>query len=144
MKVGTYEIDVVASQLKRLGLGDYYVTKLVTSEVDAYSSYDLVNKVRRMVNAGLGDAAIVACLKKRTEPPRRSFSSNFDRFCWEFDEREHQRKLDQIRREKELEAARSRTVQRRTYEEEVTSSVLNIIDGVFEIGSTLLSQKRRK
>ena len=143
MKVGTYEIDVVASQLKRLGLGDYYVTQLITNEVDAYSSYDLVNKVRRMVNAGLGDAAIVACLKKRTEPPRRSFSSNFDRFCWEFEESEHQRKLDRIRREKELEAARSRPVQR-TYEEEVTSSVLNIIDGVFEIGSTLLSQKRRK
>ena len=141
MKIGTYEIDIVASELKRLGLGDYYVTQLITNEVDAYSSYDLVNKVRRMVNAGLGDAAIVACLKKRTEPPRR-FSTSFEKFCWEFDEREHQRKLDQIRREKELEAARSR--QQRTYEEEVTSSVLNIIDGVFEIGSTLLSQRRRK
>ena len=142
MKIGTYEIDIVASELKRLGLGDYYVTQLITNEVDAYSSYDLVNKVRRMVNAGLGDAAIVACLKKRTEPPRR-FSSDFQRFCWELDESAHQQKLDRIRREKELEAARSRPVQR-TYEEEVTSSVLNIIDGVFEIGSTLLSQRRKK
>ena len=142
MKVGTYEIDVVASQLKRLGLGDYYVTQLITNEVDAYSSYDLVNKVRRMVNSGLGDAAIVACLKKRPEP-KPMFRSDFGRILWELDEREHQMKLDRIRREKELEAARSRPVQR-TYEEEVTSSVLNIIDGVFEIGSTLLSQRRKK
>ena len=141
MKISTYEIDVVASQLKRLGLGDYYVTKLVTSEVDAYSGYDLVNKVRRMVNAGLGDDAIVSCLIKRPEP-KPMFRSDFGRILWELDEREHQRKLDQIRREKELEAARSR--QQRTYEEEVTSSVLNIIDGVFEIGSTLLSQRRKK
>ena len=143
MKISTYELDVVASQLKRLGLGDYYVAQLITNEVDAYSGYDLVNKVRRMVDAGLGDAAIVACLIKRTEPPRRRFSTSFEKFCWEFDEREHQRKLDTIRREKELEAARSRPVQR-TYEEEVTSSVLSIIDGVFEIGSTLLSQRKRK
>ena len=141
MKICTYAIASTASQLKRLGLGDYYVTKLVTSEVDAYSGYDLVNKVRQMMRAGLGDDAIVSCLVKKTEPTRR-FSTSFEKFCWEFDEREHQRKLDQIRREEELEAARSR--QQRTYEEEVTSSVLNIIDGVFEIGSTLLSQRRKK
>ena len=144
MKVKSYEIDIIASQLKRLGLGDYYVTQLVTNEVVAYSSYDLIAKVRRMVKSGLGDAAIVACLVEKSEPPRRRFSSEFEKFCWEFDEREHQRRLDRIRREKELEAARSRSVQQRTYEEEVTSSGLNIIDGVFEIGSTLLSQRRRK
>ena len=141
MKVSSFEIDFVASELKKLGLGDYYVTKLVTSEVVAYSSYDLISKVRRMVKSGLGDAAIAACLIEKSEPPRR-FTSNFQRFCWEIDESAHQQKLDQIRREKELEAARSR--QQRTYEEEVTSSVLNIIDGVFEIGSTLLSQRKRK
>ena len=143
MKIGTYEIASTASQLKRLGLGDYYVTKLVTSEVDAYSGYDLVNKVRQMMRAGLGDDAIVSCLVKKTEPTRR-FSTAFEKFCWEIDESAHQQKLDQIRREKELEAARSRAVQQRTYEEEVTSSVLSIIDGVFEIGSTLLSQRRKK
>ena len=142
MKVKSYEIDIIASQLKRLGLGDYYVTQLVTNEVVAYSSYDLISKVRRMVKSGLGDAAIAACLIEKPEP--RKFGSDFQRFCWEFDEREHQRRLERIRREKELEAARSRSVQQRTYEEEVTSSVLNIIDGVFEIGSTLLSQRRRK
>ena len=140
MKVSSFEVDFVASELKRLGLGDYYVTKLVTNEVVAYSSYDLIAKVRRMANSGLGDAAIAACLIEKPEP--RKFGSDFQRFCWEFDEREHQRRLDRIRREKELEAARSR--QQRTYEEEVTSSVLNIIDGVFEIGSTLLSQRRKK
>lgn len=141
MKINTYEIDVVASQLKRLGLGDYYVTKLITNEVDAYSGYDLVNKVRRMVNAGLGDAAIVDCLVKKPEP--RSFGSEFQRFCWELDESAHQQKLDRIRRQKELEEARSRPAVRRTYEEEVTSSVLNIMDSVFEIGSILLSSKRK-
>lgn len=140
MKINTYEIDRVASSLKRLGMGDYYIAQLLTNEVDAYSGYDLVSKVRRMKISGLGDAAIAACLIKRPEP--LSFGSGLSRFLEELDEREHQRKLDRIRREKELEAARSRPVQR-TYEEEVTSSVLNIIDGVFEIGSILLSQKRK-
>lgn len=140
MRISTFEIDMVASQLKRLGLGDYYVTKLVTNEVDAYSGYDLVNKVRRMINAGLGDAAIVECLIKRPEP--RSFGSEFQRFCWELDESAHQQKLDRIRRQKELEAARSRPVQR-SYEE-VTSSVLNMVDSIFEIGSILLSQRKKK
>jgi hypothetical protein len=141
MRISNYEIDMVAAQLKRLGLGDYYVTQLVTNDVNAYSGFDLVDKVRRMVNAGIGDAAIARCLIKKPEP--RTFSSEFQRFCWELDESAHQQKLDRIRREKELEAARSRPVQRRTYEEEVTSSVLNIVDSVFEIGSILLSSKRK-
>lgn len=140
MKIRTYEVDMIASSLKRIGMSDYYITQLLTNEVDAYSGYDLVSKVRRMKMSGLGDAAIVACLIKRPEP--LSFGSELSKFLWELDEREHQKKLDQIRREKELEAARSR--QQRTYEEEVTSSVLNIVDGVLEIGSILLSSRRRK
>ena len=138
MTIKSYEIDHVASALKRLGMGDYYITQLLTNEVDAYSGYDLVSKVRRMKISGLGDAAIAACLIKRPEP--LSFGSELSRFLEELDEREHQKKLNQIRREKELEAARSR----RTYEEEATSSVLNIVDNVFEIGSILLSSKRRR
>ena len=138
MTIKSYEIDRVASALKRLGMGDYYITQLLTNEVDAYSGYDLVSKVRRMKMSGLGDAAIAACLIKRPEP--LSFGSGLSRFLDELDEREHQKKLNNIRREKELEAARSR----RTYEEEVTSSVLNIVDNVFEIGSILLSSRRRK
>lgn len=141
MRISTFEIDMVASRLKQLGLGDYYVAQILTNEVNAYSGYDLVDKVRRMKLSGLGDAAIAACLIKRSE--LKSFGSELNKFLWELDESEHQKKLDRIRREKELEAARSRPAVRRTYEEEVTSSVLNIMDSVFEIGSILLSSKRK-
>lgn len=143
MKLANYEVANVAAQLKRMGMGDYYISQIVTSDLNVSYSWEVTSSARQMVRAGIGDAAIAAALINRNPEPPRTFSSDFQRFCWELDEREHQRKLDRIRREKELEAARSRPVQR-TYEEEVTSSVLSIIDGVFEIGSTLLSQRRRK
>lgn len=144
MKLKSYEVADVAAQLKRMGLGDYYISQIVTSDLNVSYSWEVTSSARQMVRAGIGDAAIAAALINRNPEPPRTFSSDFQRFCWELDETAHQQKLDRIRRQKELEAARSQPVQRRTYEEEVTSSVLNIIDGVFEIGGLLLSQRRKK
>ena len=142
MKLKSYEVANVAAQLKVMGMGDYYISQIVSSDLTVSYSWEVINTARTMIRAGIGDAAIVAALVNRNPEPRR-FRSDFERFCWELDETAHQQKLDRIRRQKELEAARTQPV-RRTYEEEVTSSVLNIVDSVFEIGGLLLSQRKKK
>lgn len=142
MKLKSYEVANVAAQLKAMGMGDYYISQIVSSDLNVTYSWEVINTARTMIRAGIGDSAIVTALVNRNPEPR-TFRSDFQRFCWELDETAHQQKLDRIRRQKELEEARSRPVQRRTYEEEVTSSVLNIMDSVFEIGSILLSSKRK-
>lgn len=142
MKLKSYEVANVAAQLKAMGMGDYYISQIVSSDLNVTYSWEVINTARTMIRAGIGDSAIVTALVNRNPEPR-TFRSDFQRFCWELDETAHQQKLDRIRRQKELEEARSRPAVRRTYEEEVTSSVLNIMDSVFEIGSILLSSKRK-